>query len=185
MTTHYYPSDLAAAPRLRWPAGATPLPTPEVLTRFISVLYQASLLSEEGRPVECHAVLAAQAQPMAQPVALTDFHLARFDEVRAWNEQEVRWLSPAVQHSGSLLTVEAAADGQLRLWEMLFSGHEWDWVPDNSRQAVAAAPLALLVQVSGPGSLVFYYGSQRLLTLQRGRIDGHGFLQFPMAWGEE
>ncbi len=184
MTFHYYPSDLAAALQLRWPAGAAPLPAPEVLTRFISVLYQASLLSEEGCPVVCHAVLAAQAALEAQPVALPDFYLVRFDEVRAWNEQEVRRLSPAVQHSGSLLAVEAAADGQLRLWGMLFSGHEWDWVPDNSRQAVAAAPSALLVQVSGPGSVVFYYGSQRLLTLQRGRIDGHGFLQFPVAWGE-
>ena len=184
MTTHYYPSDLAGALQLRWPAGATPLPLPEVLTRFISVLYQASLLFEEGRAVECHAVLAGQAQLEAQPVALTDFHLVRFDEIRAWNEQEVRRLSPAVQHSGSLLAVEAAADGELRLWGMLFSGHEWDRVPDSSRQELAAAPSALLVQVSGPGSLVFYYGGQRLLTLQRGRIDGHGFLQFPMAWGE-
>ncbi|MDQ2771018.1 MAG: hypothetical protein M3Y54_11015 [Bacteroidota bacterium] len=183
MTSHYYPSDLAAALQLRWPVAAAPLPTPEVLTRFISVLYQASLLFEEGRPVECHAVLAAQAKLEAQPVTLTDFHLVRFAEVRAWNEQEVRRLSPAVHHCGSLLAVEAAADGQLLLWGMLFSGHEWDWVPDSSRQEVSAAPLALLVQVSGPGSLVFYHGARRLLTLQRGRIDGHGFLQFPIAWG--
>ena len=44
MTSHYYPSDLAAALQLRWPAGAPPLPELEVLTRFISVLYQGSLL---------------------------------------------------------------------------------------------------------------------------------------------
>jgi len=185
MPTHFYPSELAAALHQRWPAEAAPLPAPPVLAQFISVLYQASLLFEEGRPVECHAVLAPQAQLEAQPVALTDFHLVRFAEPRAWNEQEVRRLSPAVQQSSSLLAVEQLADGQLQLWGMVFSGHQWDEVPaEGPRRAVAAAPRALLVQVSGPGSLVFYYGAHRVLTLQRGRIDGHGLLQFPRAWGE-
>ncbi|RZK19835.1 MAG: hypothetical protein EOO56_13495 [Hymenobacter sp.] len=183
-TSHLYPRDLAQALRQRWPAEAPPLPTPAVLTQFISVLYQASLLFEEGRPVACHAVLATQAQLEAQPVALTDFHLVRFAEPRAWNEQEVRRLSPAVQPSSSLLAVEPGADGQLLLWGLLFSGHAWDHMASSPHRVVAQAPRALLVQVSGPGSLVFYYGHQRVLTLQRGRIEGHGFLQFPRAWGE-
>ena len=184
MTSHYYPADLASALQRCWPASAVPLPPPEMLTQFISVLYQASLLFEEGRPVMCHAVLAPQAQLEEQPTTLIDFHLIRFAEPRAWNEQEVRRLSPAVQHGSSLLAVQPAADGQLQLWGMLFSGHEWDMVADGPRREQAAAPLALLVQVNGPGSLVFYYGSHRLLTLRRGRIDGHGFLDFPRAWGE-
>ena len=184
MTSHYYPRDLAQALQARWPAEAAELPPLNVLSQFISVLYQASLLFEEGHPVEGHAVLATQAHLEAQPVTLTDFHLVRFAEPRAWNEQEVRRLSAAVQHRSSLLAVEPAADGQLRLWGLLFSGHAWDQEPANSRQVPAAAPRALLVQLSGPGSLVFYYGAHRLLTLQRGRIEGHGFLQFPRAWGE-
>ena len=183
-TSHFYPRDLAEALLQRWPAEAPSLPTHAALTQFISVLYQASLLFEEGQPVECHAVLATQAQLEAQPVTLTDFHLARFAEARAWNEQEVRRLSPAVQHSSSLLAVEPVADGQLLLWGMLFSGHSWDHLASSPHRVVAQAPRALLVQVSGPGSLVFYYGDRRVLTLQRGRIEGHGFLQFPRAWGE-
>ena len=110
-TSHYYPQDLAAALHQRWPAEAPPLPSLAVLTQFISVLYQASLLFEEGRPVTCHAVLAPPAQLVAQPVGLTDFHLVHFAEPRAWNEQEVRRLSPAVQPSSSLLTVEQRASG--------------------------------------------------------------------------
>ncbi len=184
LLAHYYPLDLAEALHRRWPAEAAPLPAVAVLAPFISVLYQASLLFEEGRPVQVHAVLASQAQLEAQPVQLTDFHVTRFVEPRAWNEQEVRRLSPAVQQSSSLLAVEAPPQGPLRLWGLLFSGHAWDQVPSGPRRAVAAAPRALLVQVSGPGGLVFYYGDRRLLTLQRGRIEGHGFLQFPRAWGE-
>lgn len=182
--SHYYPHELALALHQRWPAEAAPLPAPAVLEQFLSVLYQASLLSEEGRPVVCHAVLASQGQLEAQSVALTDFHVVRFAEPRAWNEQEVRRLSPAVHQRSSALAVEQVATGHLQLWGMLFSGHEWDQVPDGPRQAGATAPGALLVQLSGPGSLVFYYGAQRVLTLQRGRIEGHGFLEFPRAWGE-
>jgi len=184
MPTHYYPQDLATALRQRWPAEAIPLPSLEQLTAFISVLYQASLLAEEGQPVHSHAVLASQAQLATQPVALTDFHLARFAAPRHWHEQELRRLSPAVQHGSSLLAVEALPTGQLQLWGMLFSSHAWDQVPDSAPHAVAAAPHALLVQLSGPGSLVFYHGAHRVLTLQHGRIDGHGFLQFPQAWGD-
>ena len=180
---HYYPPELAGALRQGWPASAPALPPPAVLTQFISVLYQASLLFEEGRRVDCHAVLASPAQLEGQAVALTDFHLVRFAEPRAWNEQELRRLSPAVQHPNSLLAVESVA-GHLQLWGMLFSGHQWDQVPDDGRQAAAVAPQALLVQLSGPGSMVFYYGARRLLTLQRGRIEGHGFVEFPQAWGE-
>ena len=163
--SHYYPHELALALHQRWPAEAPPLPVPAVLEQFLSVLYQASLLFEEGRPVTCHAVLASQAQLEAQPVALTDFHLVRFAEPRAWNEQEVRRLSPAVHQRSSALAVEQVAAGHLQLWGMLFSGHEWDQVPDGPRPAGASAPNALLVQLSGPGSLVFYSGAHRVLTL--------------------
>lgn len=184
MNTHYYPHDLAVALHQCWPAGAAPLPAPNVLTNFVSVLYQASLLVEEGRAVEANVALATAAQLEAQPVALTDFHFVRFTTRRAYNEQELRRLSPAVQPAGSLLAVEASGE-ELRIWGMLFSEHAWDQSGDGPRLVAAAAPPALLVQISGPGSLVFYYGAQRLLTLQRGRIDGHGFLQFPMAWGDQ
>lgn len=181
--THYYPRDLAAALAHCWPSGATPLPACEVLTEFLSVLYQASLLFEEGRAVECHVSLATPAQLEAQSATLTDFHFLRFSQPRTYNEQELRRLSPATEPRGSLLTVEAAGT-ELRIWGMLFGEHVWDQGGDGPRLATAAAPRALLVQVLGPGSLVLYYGAERLLTLQRGRIDGHGFLQFPRAWGE-
>ncbi|MVN77513.1 hypothetical protein GO988_14350 [Hymenobacter sp. HMF4947] len=180
---HYYPADLALALLQRWPADAPPLPAADVLTDFLSVLYQASLLFEEGQAVRCHAVLASPAQLAAQPVALTDFHLVRLAEVRAWNEQEVRRLSPAVHPATSLLAVAPTPDGRLQLWGLLFSGHQWDQLADELPRTLAHAPQALLVQLGGPGSLVFYYGAHRVLTLQRGRIEGHGFLQFPRAWG--
>jgi hypothetical protein len=181
---HYYPADLALALRQHWPADAPPLPAAEVLTAFISTLYQASMLAEEGRPVVCHLVLATQAELEAQPVTVSDFHLVRFAEPRAYSEQELRRLSPAVQQASSLLAVAPTANGDLQLWGLLFSEHQWDQLVDRPRLTTAQPPRALLVEVSGPGSLVFYHGGQRVLTLQRGRIEGHGFVSFPQAWAE-
>ena len=60
--THYYPADLAIALYHHWPADAPPLPATDILTAFLSTLYQASLLAEEGHPVICHLVLASQAE---------------------------------------------------------------------------------------------------------------------------
>jgi hypothetical protein len=181
---HYYPADLALALRQHWPAAAPPLSAVEVLTAFISTLYQASMLAEEGQPVVCQLVLATQAELEAQPVTLTDFHLVRFAEPRPYSEQELRRLSPALQQASNLLAVAPAADGSLQLWGLLFSEHQWDQLVDQPRLSPARPPRALLVQVSGPGSLVFYEGAQRVLTLQRGRIEGHGFVSFPQAWAE-
>jgi hypothetical protein len=67
---------------------------------------------------------------------------------------------------------------------MLFSGHEWDYVPDGPAQGGGIAPSALRVQLSGPGNLGFYSGAHCVLTLQRGRMEGHGFLQLPRVWEE-
>ncbi len=129
-------------------------------------------------------MLATQAELEAQPVTLTDFHLVSFAEPRAYSEQELRRLSPAVQQASSLLAVAPTADGSLQLWGLLFSEHQWDQLVDQPRLTTARPPRALLVQVSGPGSLVFYDGAQRVLTLQRGRIAGHGFVSFPEAWAK-
>lgn len=181
---HYYPADLALALQEHWPLTASPLPATTVLTSFLSTLYQASLLAEEGRPVICHLVLATQAELEAQTVTLTDFHLLRFAETRTYSEQELRRLSPAVQQASTMLAVAPSPEGDLQLWGMLFSEHQWDQLVDQPRLSTAQPPWALLVQVSGPGSLVFYNGAQRVLTLQRGRIEGHGFISFPQAWAE-
>lgn len=67
---------------------------------------------------------------------------------------------------------------------MLFTEHERDRLLESLHPSAVVVPRGLLAQVSGPGSPVFYSGSRRLLTLQRGRIEGHGFPQFLQAWGD-
>ncbi|WP_375419260.1 putative sensor domain DACNV-containing protein [uncultured Hymenobacter sp.] len=183
MTPAYYPSEIAGALHERWPAaGVNALPEQPVLAQFLSTIYQASLLREEGRPVECHVVLATAAQ-LAAPFPLpTGYHVVAFGEPRPWDEQEVRRLSPAVARPSTLLAVHQTAAGELVLWGLLVTDMPWDHLPGSPPPAPGEVPPVLVVHVQGPGTLTCYCGATRVLTLRAGRVDGHGFLQFPEAW---
>lgn len=183
MPTAYYPNELAHALRERWapPEGGGPLPEHAVLTQFLSIIYQASLLQEEARPVECHAVLATVAQ-VAASGRPTSPHVLAFGAPRPWNEQEIRRLSPAVARPTTLLAVQQTAASELVLWGLLVTATPWDQLPDGPPPAPGEVPPVLVVHVQGPGTLTCYCGATRVLTLRAGRIDGHGFLQFPLAW---
>ncbi|UYZ63126.1 DNA integrity scanning protein DisA nucleotide-binding domain protein [Hymenobacter weizhouensis] len=180
---HYYPSDLANALRSRWPdATAVALPSPPVLTQFISVAYQASLLSEEARPVVGQLVFASAEALEAHVAGQRGQHVLLFEPARAYTEQELRRLSPTVHRAGNLLAVDEAADGSLRIWGLLATQYAWELPGETPRPSMGVPPAALLLRLHGPGNLIFNEGPTRVLTLQRGRVDGHGFVQFPVAW---
>lgn len=180
---HYYPSDLARALRHRWPSAPTvPLPSPAVLTQLISVAYQASLLSEEARPVVGQLVFASAAALQVHVAGLRSQHVLLFEPARPYTEQELRRLSPTVQRAGNLLAVDEAADGSLRVWGLLATQYAWELPGETARTATENPPDALLLRLHGPGNLIFNQGPNRVMTLQRGRVDGHGFVQFPVAW---
>ena len=186
MATAYYPAEIAHALRTRWTqTEGSPLPEHAVLTQFLSIMYQASLLREEGRPVECHVVLATAAQlaPSAPSEQLaTNPHIVAFGTPRPWDEQEIRRLSPAVARPATLLAVRQTEAGELVLWGLLVADTPWDQLPGSLAATPGGVPPVLVVHVQGPGLLTCYCGATRVLTLRAGRIDGHGFLQFPRAW---
>jgi hypothetical protein len=157
------------------------LPTLPQLTQLIMVSYQASLLQEEGRPVSCYLLYTSPAEVVTFPSA-QQHHLV-FAQPRPCNEQELRRLSPTVHRGNSALAVDQAADGTLQIWGIVFLGAGGD-VLDNYLDPDLSQPSALLLHVRGPGALTFYCGYNRVLTLHQGRIEGHGFLQFPEAWAQ-
>ena len=183
MKTRYYPSNLTPELLARWPAAALALPAATVVEQFISIAYQASLLQEEGRPVRYRLLLSAPAQLPALPLTSAQ-HVLALAVPRPYDEQEIRRLSPALQSPDSVLAVLPTAAADLLIWGILRRPHTWDQEAGTLPMPPVAAPAALLLDVRGPGNLVFYCGSQRLLTLQQGAIDGHGFLDYPVAWGQ-
>jgi len=132
--------------------------------------------------------------------AAQQHHLV-FEQPRPCNEQELRRLSPTVHRGNSALAVHVGTDGELQVWGVVFLGSEgrevhhyvWDSLQlDSPDKALAPtpdrsaheSPRALVLHVRAPGALTFYCGHQLVLTLHQGRIEGHGFQQFPPAWAQ-
>jgi hypothetical protein len=166
--------------RQRWPfAAVAALPDPATLTELLSIAYQGSLLQEEEHPVVGHLLFASR----TSFVPPTGGHLVRFSPARPYTEQELRRLSPTVQQASSLLAVEQAADGRLQIWGMLFAKPASPYAPASPAERTTGPFMTLVLYLLGPGNLAFFCGDTRVLTLHQGRIEGHGFVQFPVAWG--
>ncbi|MBB4603612.1 hypothetical protein HNQ93_004239 [Hymenobacter luteus] len=179
MPPHYYPPDIARALQERWPAPAQPLLPAPLLTHLISVAYQASLLRDEGRLVQGQLLCIAPAE--AVPADAGEPFVLPFATPHPCTEQEIRRLSPTVQRGSTALAVAPGPTGELQLWGLVLIGTEWE----NSftlQDEAAGHQQTLLLHIRQPGSLSFFCGNTRVLTLQQGHIEGHGFLQFPMAW---
>lgn len=182
--TYAYPPDVAAALHQQWPTHALPLPEPDMLTNFIAGGYQASLLREEDRPVQCHLLLRPIAPPNHQleppPEAVAAYQLLAFSEPRAYSAQELRRLSPTTQRPGTLLSVGAEPTGELAIHGLVFANRPWDHV--DTPHDTALLPPVLFMQVAGPGRLAFFCGSQPLLVLQQGQLGNYGGREFPTGW---
>ncbi|MGI4872700.1 MAG: putative sensor domain DACNV-containing protein [Janthinobacterium lividum] len=183
LETYAYPPEVAATLRQQWPAHGWPLPALAVLTGFIAGAYQASLLREEDRPVQCHLLLRPAAlpdQPPPPPEAMTAYQLLAFSAPRPYTAQELRRLSPTTQRPGTLLAVEAAPTGDLLIQGLAFATRPWDRV--DAPHDAALLPPALFMQVAGPGRLAFFCGAQPVLVLQQGQVGDYDGREFPTGW---
>lgn len=187
MSDYYaYPPDVAAALRQHWPSHGLPLPAPEPLTSFIAGAFQASLLREEDRPVQCHLFLLPAPPPERQPddqpppdVAAA-YQVLAFSEPRAYSAQELRRLSPTTQRPGTLLAVAPTATGEWAISGLIFATRPWDWT--EGPHSTTLLPPALSMQVAGPGRLAFFCGPLPVLVLQQGLVGSYGGRDFPIGW---
>jgi hypothetical protein len=183
LETSVYPPEVATALRQQWPVHGWSLPAPAVLIAFIAGGYQASLLREEDRPVQCHLLLRAAAllgQTPPPPEATAAYQILAFSEPRPYSAQELRRLSPTTQRPGTLLAIEATATGELAIQGLAFATRPWDRV--DTPHDTAQLPPALFMQVAGPGRLAFFCGAQPLLVLQQGQLGDYGEREFPLGW---
>jgi hypothetical protein len=154
----------------------------ETLNSFLSIAYQASLLREEGRPVECRIALSDPKNLDPVVLAGIGFHLVRFTKRRSFAEQEIRRLGAATGFYRAMIVVERSSSSGFEISGMIHTG-AW------SRDLTVAIdslnhpmPGWLIIHVRGPGNLVIHRGSERLVTLLNGRVEGHGFDLFASSW---
>lgn len=184
--TYAYPPDVAAALRQQWPAHGLALPPPDALTSFIAGGYQASLLREEDRAVQCHLFLLPVPPPDRQPgqqpppEIAAAYQVLAFSEPRAYSAQELRRLSPTTQRPGTLLAIAPAPTADWHIKGLIFATRPWDHA--DAPHSTALLPPALSMQVAGPGRLAFFCGPEPVLVLQQGQVGGYGGRNFPSGW---
>ena len=182
-----YPPDVALALQQQWPAHGLPLPALPMLTGFVAGGYQASLLREEDRPVQCSLFLLPGSpaehranERLPPPEIAAAFQVLAFSEPRVYNAQELRRLSPTTQRAGTLLAVAATPTGELTIEGLVFATRPWD--PADAPHQTALLPPSLFMQVTGPGRLAFFCGPQPVLMLQQGQLGNFEGHEFPTGW---
>jgi len=126
---HSYPAELADFVRANWHDTSDlareyckavdeddALPEPAVLSRMLSICYQASLLREEERPVRFRVILRSPdgfPPPGGPPYGL---HRLLFAEPRPFTPDELRRLAPAVDFYRGLLGADIGPDGKPFVW---------------------------------------------------------------------
>ena len=109
LVAHSYPRELSEQIWSLWMRASGVdrlLDSAERLNAFLSIAYQASLLREEGRPVECRIALLASHELEPGALARIGFHAVRFAKRRKFWEQEIRRLGPATGFYRSMIAVE-------------------------------------------------------------------------------
>lgn len=195
-----YPNDLARFILERWDSvhkgrDRTGAPDPwrdeeppslEALERLIIICYQSSLLREESRPVTFRVILAESSLFPCDQGPPEGLHCLRFLHNRPFNPLEARRLSPAANFYRSLIGVCLDEKRELpRMWGILHSGMRWLQNVHGGRGRVQTLPPALVLSVTGPGRLTIGFGSEVIVRLAGGHIEGPSLNVFESQWMAE
>lgn len=181
-----YPEQLAAAVRQVWFARGLPpelLPAELQLAQLLDLMYQASLMQEEGRSVQLRIVVA---DPKTFDEYLGDgthpLHALQFAETIPATVSNLRRLSAAANVYRTLLGVQIDRDGHLQIWGIINTGTSWIQAIEAARNDPLQLPPNLVTRVIAPGQIMVSSGYDRLLELSRGVIRTDGFDPFRSRW---
>lgn len=193
MTMHVYPTDLVTLINQRWgspppaedgsaAAAAAVLPGKAALEQLISTCYQVSMMREEDRPVTLRLILVSPAVFPIDQGPPKGFHRLLFSTPRAFNEYELRRLSPAVDFERSLIGIEPHPEKGFQIWGMLNSGIRWLQQERGGNKKTNQLPDAFVVHVTGPGMLTICRGLKIIATLKGGKLLDASANAFQSKW---
>lgn len=174
-----YPLDLAARVRESWPRDAEPLPA--CLERVLDVAYHASFLRDEERPVTCRIVVTPPGALEGREGPPQGLLPLVFLDPRAFDEHEIRRLSPAAKYHRALIGVEAVG-AELRTWGIVQSGPRWLQNTHGGRREEPTMPSRLIIRVVRPGHVVASCGHRLVAELRGGKINDFALDMFSSRW---
>ena len=182
---HKYPADLARFVREHWAEdeGDPEIALPElpVLEALLSSCFQASLMREEERQITFRLVFGEPDLFPSDEGPPSGLHRLKFEEPRAFNEHELRRLSPASPADRSLIAVRHNGD-ELEIWGLVHSGPRWLQRVRGGRDFSPPIPDAPVVRVTGPGRIVVDRGSSLVGKLEAGRLSDDSMDVFESRW---
>jgi hypothetical protein len=175
---HSYPHELSEAVLSLWNSSAglqtseenVGLPDKETIEYLISTCYQASMMHEELRSLRFRIMLCDPSLFPPEPGPPRGFLRVVFREPRAFQEYELNKLSPASEFESSLIGVRHDPAEGLQIWGLINSGTRWIQTFRGGSKVIAPFPDALVLDITGPGSIRAYRGSNILAQLTGGRI---------------
>ncbi|RLS54035.1 MAG: hypothetical protein DWH91_12885 [Planctomycetota bacterium] len=181
---HLYPADLARFIADSWDADAgwDLLPGEGPLAQILSACYQASLMSEEQRPVAFRLLACSPQQLSPDDSPPTGLHRLIFSPSRSFDEQELRRLAPAAEFHRSLIGVHWQRNGDLSIWGIVHSGPRWLQAAHGGRLLPSPLPPSLVICVKGPGQLTVCQGNTTLGMLVNGQLRKPQVDVFESTW---
>jgi hypothetical protein len=164
-----YPPDLARYVQEHWPAGRPLRVTHDLLCEALSVAFQASLTSEEGRPTRFRLLLTPLADLPEGGVPNEGALRLRFDPSRSLHADELRRLSPSVPFETSLIGVQVE-DEKLRIWGFAHSGPAWLAPSWGGRSVVPNWTYDPIIHATGPGQLAVRCAGALVGGIERGEL---------------
>jgi hypothetical protein len=169
----------------RWTKGDFELPVFPMLETLISVVYQASLLREEERPLSFRVVIAEPSSFTAENGPPSGLHRLVFDELIPFTPAELKSLAHAASFHRSLIGVTISGDKGPHVWGIVHSGTRWLHGLHGGRGSAPCMPPALVINVTGPGRIEVCKGATTVGQLSQGRVFGPSTNVFQSTWLQE
>jgi hypothetical protein len=164
-----YPPDLARYVAAHWPAERPLRVGQELLCEALSVAFQASLTSEEGRPIRFRLLIMPMGDLPEDGHPNDGVLRLRFDPSRSLHADELRRLSPSAPFETSLIGVHVE-DDRLRIWGIAHSGPAWLAPSWGGRSVVPNWTYDPIIHATGPGQLAVRCAGALVGGLERGAI---------------
>lgn len=163
------------------PATET-LPDPEVLRVLISETFEASLMREESRPLTFRLIVRDPRKFPEEAPLPNGFHRLCFNRLRPFTSQELRRLTPAIDHDRSLVGVCVDENNELQIWGIVQTGPRWLEQFYGGRGDGLNLPNSLIIGVRRPGSMLISQGARPLAALDAGKLQIDRFNVFDSKW---
>ena len=179
--TGEYPPDLARWVVSHWPVDSPLGTSPEHLHEALAACFQASMMTEEARPVRFRVLLTrADALPL-DGVPNRGVLPLHFEIARPLNAEELRRLAPSTPFETSLVGVEEEA-GALRIWGIAHSGPAWLAPTWGGRDPGSNWTFDPIIHVTGPGRIAVRRAGVLVGAIERGALVDTTMDPFESAW---